>query len=61
MKINEKCHWIILFIIKISPIRFIEGGAEILIAINKNHQNIILGKILINPLKEIIFRVWNLE
>lgn len=45
-------------IIKISLIRLIVGGAEILTAVNINHQNVILGKELISPLNDIIFRVW---
>lgn len=50
-----------LDIIIISLIILIVGGAEMLIAIKINHQNIRLGKELINPLKEIIFRVWYFE
>lgn len=44
-------------IIMISLIVLIEGGAEILIAININHQNVILGDKIIKPLKFEIFRV----
>lgn len=57
----DEFHWINLDIIITSLIIFIDGGAEILIAININHQNIKLGKELINPLNEIIFRVWYFE
>lgn len=49
---------IILDIIKISLNVLIVGGAEILTAININHQKVILGKIEINPLNNNIFRVW---
>lgn len=52
-------HNIILDIIIISLIVLIEGGAEILIAININHQNVMLGDIIIIPLKEEMFREWN--
>jgi len=52
---------IILVIIKISLARFIEGGAEMLIAKKINHQNIRLGKIFAKPLISMILRVWNLE
>ncbi|GIY36575.1 hypothetical protein CDAR_575311 [Caerostris darwini] len=38
---------------KISLATLIEGGAEILAAINKNHQNVMLGNELNNPLNEI--------
>lgn len=51
---------IILEMIIISLIVLIVGGAEILIAININHQNTILGDIEINPLKDKIFREWYL-
>lgn len=51
---------IILDIIKISLIVLMVGGAEMLIAINKNHQNVILGEIEIKPLKVRIFREWYL-
>lgn len=47
---------IILDIMKISLIVLIVGGAEILIAININHQKVILGETEINPLKDIMFR-----
>jgi len=53
-------HKIILDIIIISLIVLIDGGAEILIAININHQNVMLGDIIINPLKHEILRVWYL-
>lgn len=56
--IVDFCHKIILIIIKISLKVLIEGGAEILTAININHQKIILGKIEIIPLNDIIFREW---
>lgn len=54
-------HWFSLDIIITSLIILIDGGAEILKAIKMNHQNIIFGNRLINPLNEIIFRVWNFE
>lgn len=44
-------------VIIISLKKLIDGGAEILEAINKNHQNIRLGDELIKPLKDKIFRV----
>lgn len=47
-----------LDIIKISLIVLIVGGADILIAMKINHQNVMLGDIVISPLKERIFRVW---
>lgn len=59
--INRKFHDNIDIIIKISLNRLIDGGAEILIIVNINHQNMILGNNINNPLKEIILRVWNLE
>lgn len=49
-------HEIILDNRKISLNVLIVGGAEILIAIKINHQNVILGDIIINPLNNIIFR-----
>ena len=55
--IIDEFHCNSLDIIITSLIILIEGGAEILIAIKMNHQNIIFGKELIKPLKEIIFRV----
>lgn len=58
--IDLKFHKIILDIIIISLIVLIDGGAEILIAININHQKVILGDKLISPLNDEIFRVWYL-
>lgn len=58
---DDEFHWISLDIIIISLIILIDGGAEILIAIKINHQNIRLGNELISPLKEIMFRVWYFE
>ena len=55
------CQNIILVNINNSLIRLMDGGAEMLIAKNINHQNVRLGKIFVNPLIDIIFRVWNLE
>jgi len=49
-------HDIILVIIIISLIVLIDGGAEILIAKNKNHQSDILGVISVIPFKIIILR-----
>lgn len=49
-------HLIILVNKKISLIVLIVGGAEMLIAININHQKLIFGDILINPLNKIMFR-----
>ncbi|GIY32487.1 hypothetical protein CEXT_785031 [Caerostris extrusa] len=40
---------------EISLAKLIEGGVEILAAINKNHQNVILGNELNKPLNEITF------
>lgn len=51
-------HIINLDIMKISLIVLIEGGAEIFIAINKNHHKVILGVTIINPLNIIMFREW---
>lgn len=45
-------------IIMISLMRLIEGGADILVIMNKNHQKEMLGMIINSPLKEMIFRVW---
>lgn len=50
-------HKIILDMIEISLKVLIVGGAEILIAIKMNHQNVMLGDIEINPLKDKMFRV----
>lgn len=47
---------IILDIRKISLMVLIVGGAEILTAININHQNVMFGDILIIPLNKDIFR-----
>lgn len=60
-KINEKSHIIKEWNMKISLNKLIDGGAEILIAIKINHQNIKLGKDVIIPLNDKIFRVWYLE
>lgn len=49
-------HEIILDIIKISLRVLMEGGAEMLIAININHQNTMLGVIVNNPLNRIMLR-----
>lgn len=51
------CQNIILVNINNSLIRLMDGGAEMLIAKNINHQNVRLGKIFVNPLIDIIFRV----
>lgn len=50
-----------LAIMKISLIVLIDGGAEILRAININHQKVILGINIKIPLNKIIFRVWYFE
>jgi len=42
----------------ISLSKLIEGGAAILAAVNINHQNVIIGFIVINPLVKNILRVW---
>lgn len=55
------CHEIILINIIISLNRLIVGGAEILIDVNINHQKVMLGKEDINPLKDIMLRVWNFK
>lgn len=55
--VNE-FHKIILDIMKISLIVLIVGGADTLIAININHQNVRFGEIDVRPLKQEIFRVW---
>ena len=57
IKIIDMFHCNKLDIIITSLNMLIDGGAEILIAMKINHQNIKLGKELINPLNEIIFRV----
>lgn len=57
--IDIKFQWIILDIKKISLIVLIVGGAEMLTAMNINHQKVMLGIIEINPLNIKIFRVWN--
>jgi len=57
-KEEVKFHGIKDDIMKISLKKLIEGGAEIFIAMNINHQNIMFGLVLIIPLKEMIFRVW---
>lgn len=49
-------HIINLDIMKISLMVLIEGGAEIFIAINRNHHKVILGITVINPLNIIMFR-----
>lgn len=51
---------IILDINIISLIVLIDGGAEMLVAININHQNVMFGAIIIIPLNIIIFREWYL-
>lgn len=48
-------------IIKISLKVFIEGGAEMLRAININHQNVKFGINEKIPFNIIMFRVWNLK
>lgn len=45
----------------ISLIVLIVGGADMLIAININHQNVMFGDINNIPLNNIIFRVWYLK
>lgn len=52
-------NFITLPIKKISPKIFIEGGADILTIVNKNHQNDKLGKILPSPFNNNILRVKN--
>jgi len=52
-------HLINPIIIIISLAKLIVGGADILIAVKINHQNVMFGEDVNNPLKEIIFRVWN--
>jgi len=54
--INEFLHDSILEIMKISLIVLIVGGAEILIIIKMNHQNLILGEMERIPLNKIVFR-----
>lgn len=56
--INEFLHDSILEIMKISLIVLIVGGAEILIIIKMNHQNLILGEMERIPLNKIVFREW---
>lgn len=51
----------ILDIIIISLKVLIVGGAEMFIAININHQKVILGISKYKPLNNIIFRVWYLK
>lgn len=51
-------HIINLDMIIISLIVLIVGGADKLIAMNINHQNVILGEVEISPLKDKIFREW---
>lgn len=58
IKIEWLFHVSKFLISKISLKVFIEGGAEILAAININHQNVILGNIINIPLNEKIFREW---
>lgn len=53
-------HEIILVIIIISLIVLIVGGAEILRAMNINHQKVILGIRIIKPLNNKVFREWYL-
>jgi len=55
------CQNIILVNINSSLAKLIEGGAEILTAKKINHQNVIFGKIFVNPLMDMILRVWYLE
>lgn len=49
-------HIISLDIIKISLIVLIDGGAEIFIAIKRNHHMVMLGVTINNPLNNIMFR-----
>lgn len=49
-------HMINLDMMKISLIVLIDGGAEMFIAIKINHQNAMLGVIVINPLNRVMFR-----
>lgn len=58
--IDELFHEIILVIIIISLIVLIVGGAEMLRAINMNHQKVMLGIRIINPLNSKVFREWYL-
>ena len=51
-------HKINLDMIKISLIVLIEGGAEILIAINMNHHQTMFGVMISNPFINKIFREW---
>lgn len=56
IRIELFLHEIILDIIMISLIVLIVGGAEIFRAININHQNVMFGIIMINPLNIRVFR-----
>lgn len=55
-RIVDFVHIINLDIMKISLIVLIEGGAEIFIAINKNHHIVMLGVMINSPLNNIMFR-----
>lgn len=61
IRIELFLHEIILDIIMISLIVLIVGGAEIFRAININHQNVMFGIIIINPLNIRVFREWYLK
>lgn len=45
----------------ISPARFGDGGAAILVTANKNHHMVKRGAIVIEPRSRIILRVWRRE
>lgn len=54
-------HEIILDIIMISLTVLIVGGAEMFRAMNINHQNVMLGMMIINPLNIRVLREWYLK
>jgi hypothetical protein len=55
--ITVGCQNIILVNMNNSLIKLMDGGAEMLIAKNTNHQNVKFGKIFVSPLMDIMFRV----